>query len=153
MSQKSGLWEGPHSSGADQGPSRSVSHAASLDAISRRVVKPETARAPCRSLTCSVCKFFLIYSPYKLQAGLPIQNQFNFPSGHRSSNGSYLTDISTYVTPFSGKKRYRLGLWRPCLTYPIPTLPILFFAFPIWKLFFHNYRNFGPDKRSLLLFT
>ncbi|XP_033216833.1 potassium voltage-gated channel subfamily H member 2 isoform X2 [Belonocnema kinseyi] len=54
VSQKSGLWEGTHSSSVDQGPSRSVSHAASLDAISRRVVKPETARTPCRSLTCSV---------------------------------------------------------------------------------------------------
>ncbi|XP_014473638.1 PREDICTED: potassium voltage-gated channel subfamily H member 2 isoform X4 [Dinoponera quadriceps] len=56
VSQKSGIWDGPNSSsgGAAEGPSRSVSHAASLDAISRRAVKPETARAPCRSLTCSV---------------------------------------------------------------------------------------------------
>ncbi|XP_043484495.1 potassium voltage-gated channel subfamily H member 2 isoform X3 [Leptopilina heterotoma] len=54
MSQKSGIWEGPQSSSAEQGPSRSVSHAASLDAISRRVVKTETTRVPCRSLTCSV---------------------------------------------------------------------------------------------------
>lgn len=54
MSQKSGIWEGPQSSSAEQGPSRSVSHAASLDAISRRVVKAETTRVPCRSLTCSV---------------------------------------------------------------------------------------------------
>ncbi|KAL6259853.1 hypothetical protein P5V15_009763 [Pogonomyrmex californicus] len=56
VSQKSGLWEGANSSsgGAAEGPSRSVSHAASLDAISRRAVKPETTRAPCRSLTCSV---------------------------------------------------------------------------------------------------
>ncbi|XP_015602633.1 potassium voltage-gated channel subfamily H member 2 isoform X4 [Cephus cinctus] len=57
VSQKSGIWEGPvnsSSGGAAEGPSRSVSHAASLDAISRRVVKPEVVRAPCRSLTCSV---------------------------------------------------------------------------------------------------
>ncbi|XP_018313289.1 potassium voltage-gated channel subfamily H member 2 isoform X8 [Mycetomoellerius zeteki] len=56
VSQKSGIWEGANSSsgGAAEGPSRSVSHAASLDAISKRAVKPETARAPCRSLTCSV---------------------------------------------------------------------------------------------------
>ncbi|XP_012270109.1 potassium voltage-gated channel subfamily H member 2 isoform X2 [Orussus abietinus] len=57
VSQKSGIWEGPmnsSSNGAAEGPSRSVSHAASLDAISRRAVKPEMARAPCRSLTCSV---------------------------------------------------------------------------------------------------
>ncbi|KAH0953221.1 hypothetical protein HN011_010276 [Eciton burchellii] len=56
VSQKSGIWEGANSSsGAGaEGPSRSVSHAASLDAISKRAVKPETARAPCRSLTCSV---------------------------------------------------------------------------------------------------
>nr|XP_012218330.1 PREDICTED: potassium voltage-gated channel subfamily H member 2 isoform X4 [Linepithema humile] len=54
VSQKSGIWEGANSSGAAEGPSRSVSHAASLDAISRRTIKPETARAPCRSLTCSV---------------------------------------------------------------------------------------------------
>ncbi|KAG7210815.1 hypothetical protein KM043_012302 [Ampulex compressa] len=56
VSQKSGIWEGPNSSsgGAAEGPSRSVSHAASLDAISRKVVKPDTTRAPCRSLTCSV---------------------------------------------------------------------------------------------------
>ncbi|XP_076751204.1 potassium voltage-gated channel seizure isoform X3 [Xylocopa sonorina] len=56
VSQKSGIWEGgnfPPAGGAE-GPSRSVSHAASLDAISRRAVKPEAARAPCRSLTCSV---------------------------------------------------------------------------------------------------
>ncbi|OAD54979.1 hypothetical protein WN48_05859 [Eufriesea mexicana] len=56
VSQKSGIWEGANfsSAGGAEGPSRSVSHAASLDAISRRAVKPETARAPCRSLTCSV---------------------------------------------------------------------------------------------------
>ncbi|XP_070168376.1 voltage-gated inwardly rectifying potassium channel KCNH6 isoform X5 [Polyergus mexicanus] len=56
VSQKSGIWEGANSSsgGAAEGPSRSVSHAASLDAISKRAVKAETARAPCRSLTCSV---------------------------------------------------------------------------------------------------
>ncbi|KAK2582018.1 hypothetical protein KPH14_002724 [Odynerus spinipes] len=57
VSQKSGIWEGPNSSAggaAEGGPSRSVSHAASLDAISRKAVKPDTARAPCRSLTCSV---------------------------------------------------------------------------------------------------
>ncbi|XP_036147777.1 potassium voltage-gated channel subfamily H member 2 isoform X9 [Monomorium pharaonis] len=56
VSQKSGIWEGANSSsgGAAEGPSRSVSHAASLDAISKRTVKQETARAPCRSLTCSV---------------------------------------------------------------------------------------------------
>ncbi|XP_032670624.1 potassium voltage-gated channel subfamily H member 6 isoform X4 [Odontomachus brunneus] len=56
VSQKSGIWDGPNSSsgGVAEGPSRSVSHAASLDAISRRTVKPETTRAPCRSLTCSV---------------------------------------------------------------------------------------------------
>lgn len=55
VSQKSGLWEGGNSSGgAAEGPSRSVSHATSLDAISKRAVKQETARAPCRSLTCSV---------------------------------------------------------------------------------------------------
>ncbi|XP_029169012.1 potassium voltage-gated channel subfamily H member 6 isoform X6 [Nylanderia fulva] len=56
VSQKSGIWEGANSSsgGAAEGPSRSVSHAASLDAISKRAVKPETARVPCRSLTCSV---------------------------------------------------------------------------------------------------
>ncbi|XP_018354195.1 PREDICTED: potassium voltage-gated channel subfamily H member 2 isoform X7 [Trachymyrmex septentrionalis] len=56
VSQKSGIWEGANSSsgGVAEGPSRSVSHAASLDAISKRAVKPETARAPCRSLTCSV---------------------------------------------------------------------------------------------------
>ncbi|XP_076680992.1 potassium voltage-gated channel seizure isoform X4 [Andrena cerasifolii] len=56
VSQKSGIWEGGNfsSSGGAEGPSRSVSHAASLDAISRRAVKPETARVPCRSLTCSV---------------------------------------------------------------------------------------------------
>ncbi|XP_011255999.1 potassium voltage-gated channel unc-103 isoform X15 [Camponotus floridanus] len=55
VSQKSGLWEGVNTSGgAAEGPSRSVSHAASLDAISKRAVKPETTRAPCRSLTCSV---------------------------------------------------------------------------------------------------
>ena len=59
VSQKSGIWEGANSSsgGVAEGPSRSVSHAASLDAISKRAVKPETARAPCRSLTCSVCKY------------------------------------------------------------------------------------------------
>lgn len=58
VSQKSGIWEGGNFSaaGGAEGPSRSVSHAASLDAISRRAVKPETARVPCRSLTCSVCK-------------------------------------------------------------------------------------------------
>ncbi|XP_066597714.1 potassium voltage-gated channel subfamily H member 6 isoform X4 [Prorops nasuta] len=56
VSQKSGIWDGPNSSsgGAAEGPSRSVSHAASLDAISRRAVKPEGSRTPCRSLTCSV---------------------------------------------------------------------------------------------------
>ncbi|XP_076241723.1 potassium voltage-gated channel seizure [Calliopsis andreniformis] len=56
VSQKSGIWEGGNfsSSGGAEGPSRSVSHAASLDAISRRTVKPDAARAPCRSLTCSV---------------------------------------------------------------------------------------------------
>ncbi|CAK9801234.1 Potassium voltage-gated channel subfamily H member 6 [Anthophora plagiata] len=56
VSQKSGIWEGGNfsSTAGAEGPSRSVSHAASLDAISRRAVKPETARAPCRSLTCSV---------------------------------------------------------------------------------------------------
>ncbi|XP_017788037.1 PREDICTED: potassium voltage-gated channel subfamily H member 2 [Habropoda laboriosa] len=56
VSQKSGIWEGGNfsSTGGAEGPSRSVSHAASLDAISRRAVKPEAARAPCRSLTCSV---------------------------------------------------------------------------------------------------
>ncbi|XP_060828371.1 potassium voltage-gated channel subfamily H member 6 isoform X9 [Bombus pascuorum] len=56
VSQKSGIWEGANfsSAGGAEGPSRSVSHAASLDAISRRAVKPETTRAPCRSLTCSV---------------------------------------------------------------------------------------------------
>ncbi|XP_046479285.1 voltage-gated inwardly rectifying potassium channel KCNH2 isoform X3 [Neodiprion pinetum] len=56
VSQKSGMWDdtGNSSSGAAEGPSRSVSHAASLDAISRRMVKPEAGRAPCRSLTCSV---------------------------------------------------------------------------------------------------
>lgn len=58
VSQKSGIWEGANFSaaGGAEGPSRSVSHAASLDAISRRAVKPDTARVPCRSLTCSVCK-------------------------------------------------------------------------------------------------
>lgn len=58
VSQKSGMWDdtGNSSSGAAEGPSRSVSHAASLDAISRRMVRPESGRAPCRSLTCSVCK-------------------------------------------------------------------------------------------------
>lgn len=61
VSQKSGIWEGANSSGAAEGPSRSVSHAASLDAISRRTIKPETARAPCRSLTCSVCKYTMIF--------------------------------------------------------------------------------------------
>ncbi|XP_076229951.1 potassium voltage-gated channel seizure isoform X3 [Nomia melanderi] len=57
VSQKSGIWEGGNFSsagGGAEGPSRSVSHAASLDAISRRTVKPEAARTPCRSLTCSV---------------------------------------------------------------------------------------------------
>nr|XP_034180289.1 potassium voltage-gated channel subfamily H member 2 isoform X7 [Osmia lignaria] len=56
VSQKSGIWDGSNfpSTGGAEGPSRSVSHAASLDAISRRAVKPETSRAPCRSLTCSV---------------------------------------------------------------------------------------------------
>ncbi|KAF7417677.1 hypothetical protein HZH68_000330 [Vespula germanica] len=57
VSQKSGIWEGPNSSAGgvtEGGPSRSVSHAASLDAISRKAVKPDTTRAPCRSLTCSV---------------------------------------------------------------------------------------------------
>ncbi|XP_061940540.1 potassium voltage-gated channel subfamily H member 2 isoform X20 [Apis cerana] len=56
VSQKSGIWEGANFSaaGGAEGPSRSVSHAASLDAISRRAVKPDTARVPCRSLTCSV---------------------------------------------------------------------------------------------------
>ncbi|XP_053988414.1 potassium voltage-gated channel subfamily H member 2 isoform X2 [Hylaeus volcanicus] len=56
VSQKSGIWEGGNfsSAGGAEGPSRSVSHAASLDAISRKAVKPETARTPCRSLTCSV---------------------------------------------------------------------------------------------------
>ncbi|CAK9817131.1 Potassium voltage-gated channel subfamily H member 6 [Anthophora quadrimaculata] len=56
VSQKSGIWEGGNfsSTGGAEGPSRSVSHAASLDAISRRAVKPEATRAPCRSLTCSV---------------------------------------------------------------------------------------------------
>ncbi|XP_025991228.1 potassium voltage-gated channel subfamily H member 6 isoform X8 [Solenopsis invicta] len=56
VSQKSGIWEGANSpsGGVVEGPSRSVSHAASLDAISKRAVKPETPRVPCRSLTCSV---------------------------------------------------------------------------------------------------
>ncbi|XP_015430216.1 PREDICTED: potassium voltage-gated channel subfamily H member 2 [Dufourea novaeangliae] len=56
VSQKSGIWDGGNfsSGGGAEGPSRSVSHAASLDAISRRAVKPEAARTPCRSLTCSV---------------------------------------------------------------------------------------------------
>ncbi|XP_047356138.1 potassium voltage-gated channel subfamily H member 2 isoform X7 [Vespa velutina] len=57
VSQKSGIWEGPNSSAGgvtEGGPSRSVSHAASLDAISRKAIKPDTTRAPCRSLTCSV---------------------------------------------------------------------------------------------------
>ncbi|XP_048513727.1 potassium voltage-gated channel subfamily H member 2 isoform X3 [Athalia rosae] len=56
VSQKSGMWDdtGNSSSGPAEGPSRSVSHAASLDAISRRMVKPEAGRIPCRSLTCSV---------------------------------------------------------------------------------------------------
>ncbi|XP_076628162.1 potassium voltage-gated channel seizure isoform X2 [Colletes latitarsis] len=56
VSQKSGIWEGGNfsSAGGAEGRSRSVSHAASLDAISRRAVKPEAARTPCRSLTCSV---------------------------------------------------------------------------------------------------
>ncbi|XP_076545170.1 potassium voltage-gated channel seizure isoform X15 [Osmia lignaria lignaria] len=56
VSQKSGIWDGSNfpSTGGAEGPSRSVSHAASLDAISRRAVKPEASRAPCRSLTCSV---------------------------------------------------------------------------------------------------
>nr|XP_012139354.1 PREDICTED: potassium voltage-gated channel subfamily H member 2 isoform X2 [Megachile rotundata] len=56
VSQKSGIWDGANfsSGGGAEGPSRSVSHAASLDAISRRAVKPDAARAPCRSLTCSV---------------------------------------------------------------------------------------------------
>ncbi|XP_043498063.1 potassium voltage-gated channel subfamily H member 2 isoform X1 [Polistes fuscatus] len=64
VSQKSGIWEGPNSSNggggggggttAEGGPSRSVSHAASLDAISRKAIKPDTTRPPCRSLTCSV---------------------------------------------------------------------------------------------------
>ena len=58
VSQKSGIWEGQNSSsnGAGEGPSRSVSHAASLDAISKRTIKQESTRVPCRSLTCSVCK-------------------------------------------------------------------------------------------------
>ncbi|XP_046813203.1 potassium voltage-gated channel unc-103 isoform X13 [Vespa crabro] len=57
VSQKSGIWEGPNSSAGgvtEGGPSRSVSHAASLDAISRKAIKQDTTRAPCRSLTCSV---------------------------------------------------------------------------------------------------
>ncbi|XP_015185534.1 PREDICTED: potassium voltage-gated channel subfamily H member 2 isoform X14 [Polistes dominula] len=71
VSQKSGIWEGPNSSNGggggvgggggggggtatEGGPSRSVSHAASLDAISRKAIKPDTTRPPCRSLTCSV---------------------------------------------------------------------------------------------------
>lgn len=65
VSQKSGIWEGVNSSsGVAEGPSRSVSHAASLDAISKRAVKTETARAPCRSLTCSVCKYTMIFLLY-----------------------------------------------------------------------------------------
>lgn len=62
VSPKSGIWIGPNSSpvGAAEGPPRSVSHAASLDAISKRAAKSETTRVPCRSLTCSVCKYSLI---------------------------------------------------------------------------------------------
>ncbi|XP_018367995.1 PREDICTED: potassium voltage-gated channel subfamily H member 2 isoform X8 [Trachymyrmex cornetzi] len=56
VSQKSGIWEGANSSsgGVAEGPSRSVSHAASLDAISKRAVKPETARAPARCITVTI---------------------------------------------------------------------------------------------------
>ncbi|XP_043498068.1 potassium voltage-gated channel subfamily H member 2 isoform X5 [Polistes fuscatus] len=71
VSQKSGIWEGPNSSNggggggggttAEGGPSRSVSHAASLDAISRKAIKPDTTRPPCRSLTCSVSKHSKIF--------------------------------------------------------------------------------------------
>lgn len=66
VSQKSGMWEGGNSSsgGAAEGPSRSVSHAASLDAISKRAVKQETTRVPCRSLTCSVCKYTITSTVY-----------------------------------------------------------------------------------------
>ncbi|XP_034951442.1 potassium voltage-gated channel subfamily H member 2 isoform X3 [Chelonus insularis] len=56
VSPKSGIWDGQNSSpgNGNEGPSRSVSHAASLDAISRRIIKSDVSRIPCRSLTCSV---------------------------------------------------------------------------------------------------
>ncbi|XP_057322859.1 potassium voltage-gated channel subfamily H member 7 isoform X8 [Microplitis mediator] len=56
ISPKSGIWDGTNCSpgNGNDGPSRSVSHAASLDAISRRMVKNDMSRIPCRSLTCSV---------------------------------------------------------------------------------------------------
>ncbi|XP_011297460.1 potassium voltage-gated channel subfamily H member 2 isoform X3 [Fopius arisanus] len=56
VSPKSGIWEGQHTSpgNGNEEPSRSVSHAASLDAISKRMVKSDMAKIPCRSLTCSV---------------------------------------------------------------------------------------------------
>ncbi|XP_044591053.1 potassium voltage-gated channel subfamily H member 7 isoform X13 [Cotesia glomerata] len=56
ISPKSGIWDGTNCSpgNGNDGPSRSVSHAASLDAISRRMVKSDMSRIPCRSLTCSV---------------------------------------------------------------------------------------------------
>ncbi|KAK0079628.1 hypothetical protein PV325_001003 [Microctonus aethiopoides] len=56
VSPKSGIWDGQNSSpgNGNEGPSRSVSHAASLDAISKRMVKSDMSRIPCRSLTCSV---------------------------------------------------------------------------------------------------
>ncbi|XP_074107271.1 potassium voltage-gated channel seizure isoform X11 [Cotesia typhae] len=58
ISPKSGIWDGTNCSpgNGNDGPSRSVSHAASLDAISRRMVKSDMSRIPCRSLTCSVRK-------------------------------------------------------------------------------------------------
>ncbi|XP_044004798.1 potassium voltage-gated channel subfamily H member 7 isoform X3 [Aphidius gifuensis] len=53
-STKSGLWEGQNSPPVNEEPSGSVSHAASLDAISKRMIKSDMNRIPCRSLTCSV---------------------------------------------------------------------------------------------------
>ncbi|XP_044591045.1 potassium voltage-gated channel subfamily H member 7 isoform X6 [Cotesia glomerata] len=48
ISPKSGIWDGTNCSpgNGNDGPSRSVSHAASLDAISRRMVKSDMSRIP-----------------------------------------------------------------------------------------------------------
>ena len=46
--------------------------------------------------------------------------------------------------------KYHMPL-RLCLTYPILTLPRLFFSLRICSLIKINYKYLGADKRSLLL--